>query len=59
MSCYEHRIVVARLSDSLLDQLLELERLREQVKKAELFANRSGRPNPKKGPARNRKTVRT
>jgi hypothetical protein len=59
MSCYERRIAVARLSDSLLDQMLELERLRQQVRKAELFANRSGRRNPKKGPARNRKTVRT
>jgi hypothetical protein len=35
---YERRIAAARLSDSLLDQLLELERLREAVKKAEFFA---------------------
>ena len=40
---YERRIAAARLSDSLLDQLLELERLREQVKKAEL-ADKSAKP---------------
>lgn len=44
MNLDERRIAAARLSDSLLDQFLELKRLREQVKKAEILAQMSRRP---------------
>lgn len=41
MSDDERRMAAARLSDHLLVQLLELERLREKVKEAEISAQKN------------------
>lgn len=41
MSDDERRLAAARLSDNLLAQLLELKRLQEQVKEAELSAQKN------------------